>query len=793
MATEVMTAPEGRIIHKTYAVLSGAAMPQRVHVTQYDESLPVIACTLYKDGQLYTIPDGASVRLRMNKNGLPVYHEAIGIDDARHVVYLEITAQMTVLYGEFAMVLEVETSDGKTAGTSYLRLIVRQNPVQNPDLDNIPDYTANSNRLTAEGVKKLQDESSTQQKAIEDKGKSTLESIPADYSTLIGKVNKNTNGISVLKEDLESGYKYLDIPIPFVPGSFNTTGTTIVSNPKRACCKFTPPIDCMAKNSEEYWFYVQKKVDDNIITLKSWSTPSYTFEANTEYIVSVKGFDDSDLTDKLDDIRKNIYAYTNENTGLLNEKVSALKYTKIYNSIDSMIKDSSIKIDDVCETLKHSVVDGKGGARYYIVDKVDIDDVYVELDNGLYAKMDLIHNINPYQFGCYGDGVHNDSLKLQNFLDASCDSKHIITEGIYRISSPLKCNHDIILECKGTIYDVSKPDINTTIIAFVDDIGIEYDITFTLNKDVYSFDLSDTSRISIGDIIEIYTDTADEYNYKGGIITTVVNVTSNKVYISDAPSKNLDVSMFKVFKPITVNINGLSFSCGNSNGYYTFLSCRHIKNSTISNIVVNGNGDICGVEFLGCLNSDVKKCNISGCYDKNNIGNNLRTGYGISVTGCNITAEKNVITNCKHCITSASRKYISKNIVFIKNELYIHSNLPQEQLLSLLDFHGNVNNGRICENIIRILYNDGSYKNPQVISIRGKKIIVSKNIIELGGFDECRFIMYENASNVIFIANNGLININAQTPVDNVIISCNELKSITENGNNWVIQTNLIS
>ena len=210
MATEVMNAPEGRIIHKTYAVLSGAAIPQRVYVTQYDESLPVIACTLYKDGQLYTIPDGASVRLRMNKNGLPVYHEAMGIDNARHVVYLEITTQMTVLYGEFAMVIEVETSDGKTAGTSYLRLIVRQNPVQNPELDNIPDYTANSNRLTAEGVKKLQDESSTQQKAIEDKGKNTLESIPADYSALSGKVDENTSGISKLKEDLVDVNSYFE-------------------------------------------------------------------------------------------------------------------------------------------------------------------------------------------------------------------------------------------------------------------------------------------------------------------------------------------------------------------------------------------------------------------------------------------------------------------------------------------------------------------------------------------------------------------------------------------------------
>lgn len=229
MATEVITAPEGRIIHKTYAVLSGSAMPQRVHVTQYDESLPVIACTLYKDGQLYTIPDGASVRLRMNKNGLPVYHEAMGIDDARHVVYLEITTQMTVLYGEFAMVIEVETSDGKTAGTSYLRLIVRQNPVQNPELDNIPDYTANSNKLTAEGVKKLQDESSTQQKAIEDKGKNTLESIPADYSTLSGKVNENTSGISELKEDLtqlgDGNDKY--VSLAYEAGWIDTNGNLV--------------------------------------------------------------------------------------------------------------------------------------------------------------------------------------------------------------------------------------------------------------------------------------------------------------------------------------------------------------------------------------------------------------------------------------------------------------------------------------------------------------------------------------------------------------------------------------
>ena len=320
MATEVMTAPEGRIIHKTYAVLSGAAIPQRVHVTQYDESLPVIACTLYKDGQLYTIPDGASVRLRMNKNGLPVYHEAIGIDDARHVVYLEITAQMTVLYGEFAMVIEVETSDGKTAGTSYLRLIVRQNPVQNPDLDNIPDYTANSNRLTAEGVKKLQDESSTQQKAIEDKGKNTLESIPEDYSTLSGKVDENTSGISELKEDLDTiSAKQKRITFELSNGDIaddgsisqsTTYGVTELIDVKYVLNNYIHIDDNVSV------YIAQYRVDESYISIKKYSVTSIiSLDKETKYVR---------LNLKLENVGKFYLAYNIVSENELNERFDSV-------------------------------------------------------------------------------------------------------------------------------------------------------------------------------------------------------------------------------------------------------------------------------------------------------------------------------------------------------------------------------------------------------------------------------------------------------------------------------------
>lgn len=203
MAVTTYTPPAGRVILNTWAALGSRCVPQRVYLMQYDEGLPVVACALYKDGQPFAVPTGASVRLRMDKGGYPVYHDALGVSAARTVAYFEITAAMTVRYGDFAAVIEIETADGDTAGTGYLRLEVRKNPVQEPNLSNLPEYTVNSNKLLAQDVAALQAESEKQQQAVADKGKATLESIPEEYGELSGEVDR-------IKEDfgdlLEIGY-----------------------------------------------------------------------------------------------------------------------------------------------------------------------------------------------------------------------------------------------------------------------------------------------------------------------------------------------------------------------------------------------------------------------------------------------------------------------------------------------------------------------------------------------------------------------------------------------------------
>ena len=450
MATEVMTAPEGRIIHKTYAVLSGAAIPQRVHVTQYDESLPVIACTLYKDGQLYTIPDGASVRLRMNKNGLPVYHEAIGIDDARHVVYLEITAQMTVLYGEFAMVLEVETSDGKTAGTSYLRLIVRQNPVQNPELDNIPDYTANSNRLTAEGVKKLQDESSTQQKAIEDKGKNTLESIPADYSTLSGKVDENTSGISTLKEDLGE----LEIGTKNIFNSrelLNATGWTRNGNSYTGTAgnlgkaykennypisfepntKYTISLKALTNGSAstdgigiQFEFYYTDGTKSALELLNNTLTEtSYVFGTNPQKSISYmrirhsSGGNNTWVLSEIQIEKGNKTNYVNPFTA--NDIIAKEKIEKLESKTNVFKENTEIKINEVKSDIDNLAVQSNNLIIAVGIDNVKNKGFYVSTDDG-YNAFPFIGTVKDKLVCVYSVGKnHTDNTSVDIFAKTS--------------------------------------------------------------------------------------------------------------------------------------------------------------------------------------------------------------------------------------------------------------------------------------------------------------------------------------------------------------------------------------
>lgn len=142
MAAANYSPPAAALIKATRADFDRRDVVQPVHLVQYDDTLPVLAVTLYKGGQPWTLPTGADVNLRMDKkDGHYVYNPALGVSSDRATVYLAVTAQMTTGCGTFAPVVEV-LAGGGMAGMAALRLEIDRNPVQDDMIESTDEYKA---------------------------------------------------------------------------------------------------------------------------------------------------------------------------------------------------------------------------------------------------------------------------------------------------------------------------------------------------------------------------------------------------------------------------------------------------------------------------------------------------------------------------------------------------------------------------------------------------------------------------------------------------------------------------
>ena len=52
---DIFTPGLDRIIHSTSADFNKRTLPRPVHIVQYDDGIPILAVTLYLDGNQYTI------------------------------------------------------------------------------------------------------------------------------------------------------------------------------------------------------------------------------------------------------------------------------------------------------------------------------------------------------------------------------------------------------------------------------------------------------------------------------------------------------------------------------------------------------------------------------------------------------------------------------------------------------------------------------------------------------------------------------------------------------------------
>ena len=133
--------PSDRIIHNT-AVDFGErwSLGTAVNLMQYDKTLPIIAVSLYSGGQPYTIPSSADLNARVGKSdGTKVYNPVLGCNSTRNVAYIEVTRQISAVYGPALATLEL-IIEGNVAYSSYILLDVAKNPAPDDAIESTNEY-----------------------------------------------------------------------------------------------------------------------------------------------------------------------------------------------------------------------------------------------------------------------------------------------------------------------------------------------------------------------------------------------------------------------------------------------------------------------------------------------------------------------------------------------------------------------------------------------------------------------------------------------------------------------------
>lgn len=144
------------IVHHTSVDFTLRHVSEAVHLVQGDVTLPVIAVSMYADGQPYAVPSSATVNFRLNKkDGTYIYNPALGVDSARTTAYIEVTEQTCAAAGEFSPEIEV-INGADVAGSSKFKMIVEPNAIQEGMIESSSEGHAligyaNDSRKWAEG------------------------------------------------------------------------------------------------------------------------------------------------------------------------------------------------------------------------------------------------------------------------------------------------------------------------------------------------------------------------------------------------------------------------------------------------------------------------------------------------------------------------------------------------------------------------------------------------------------------------------------------------------------------
>lgn len=136
----IYTPTSSQVIHETKVDFCKRTVEKAIHVVQYDKSLPILAVSLYMNGEVYSLPDSCMIKIRWGKpDHTFIYKEALGYNSDKNVVYFDIDEQMTYFNGTYHPIIELTIEENK-AGSSSITVEVDRNPVQLTDIESAVKY-----------------------------------------------------------------------------------------------------------------------------------------------------------------------------------------------------------------------------------------------------------------------------------------------------------------------------------------------------------------------------------------------------------------------------------------------------------------------------------------------------------------------------------------------------------------------------------------------------------------------------------------------------------------------------
>ena len=135
------TPASDKLVHEVSVDFKKRMVSDRVHVVQYDNSMPIVAVSLYSDSATYIMPQNYEANIRVKKpDGKFVYNKALGCDNTKAILYFEITEQMTSKNGLLTPIIELRNGNN-VAASGYFEIEVDRNPVQQGDIESTNEYT----------------------------------------------------------------------------------------------------------------------------------------------------------------------------------------------------------------------------------------------------------------------------------------------------------------------------------------------------------------------------------------------------------------------------------------------------------------------------------------------------------------------------------------------------------------------------------------------------------------------------------------------------------------------------